>query len=71
MRKEKTLFIVGLWVAVLSYLGFPVLWRKILFLITGIAIMYLAYLFYIEVKARLAKDSNQSKTFVDNVGIEK
>jgi len=68
MRKEKTLLIIGLWVAILSFLGFPSTWRKILFLITGLAIMYLAYLFYLEVKARLSKDINHSKTFIDNIG---
>ena len=68
MRKEKTLLIIGLWVALLSFLGFPNTWRKILFLITGVAIMYLSYLFYLEVKVRLSKDINNSKTFVDNIG---
>jgi hypothetical protein len=68
MRKEKALFIIGIWVAVLSFLGFPVFWKKILFLLTGIALMYLAYLFYLEVKARLVKHIEHSKTFVDNVG---
>lgn len=68
MRKEKTLLIVGLWVALLSFLGFPNPVRQILFVLTGLAIIYLAYLFYLEVKSRLAKDSNQSKTFVDNIG---
>lgn len=68
MRKEKTLFIIGLWVIVLPFLGFPKMWKNILFLITGLAIIYLAYLFYLEIRARLAKDLNHSKTFVDNVG---
>jgi len=67
MRKEKTLFIIGLWVAILPFLGFPINWRNILFVITGIAIMYLAYLFYLEVKVRLDKDVSNSKTFVDNI----
>lgn len=70
MRKEKTLFIIGLWVAILSFLGFPNSWRKVLFLITGVSIMYLAYLFYLEVKVRLAKDESNSKTFIDNIGDE-
>ena len=67
MRKEKTLFILGLWVIILPYLGFPNAWRKILFLMTGLALMYLAYLFYLEVKIRLLKDQNHSKTFTDNI----
>jgi len=68
MRKEKTLFIIGLWVAILPFLGFPVFWRNILFLITGLAIIYLAYLFYLEVKVRLSKDINHNKPFIDNIG---
>ena len=67
MRKEKTLFIIGIWVAVLPFLGFPSSWRKVMFVITGLAVMYVAYLFYLEVKIRLSKDASQSKTFVDNV----
>lgn len=68
MRKEKTLLIIGVWVAILPFLGFPSPWRNILFLITGLAIMYLSYLFYLEFKARSSKDINHSKTFVDNIG---
>jgi hypothetical protein len=68
MRKEKTLFIIGLWVIVLPFLGFPSSWKKVLFVLTGIALIYLGYLFYMEVKARLAKNDNQTKSFVDNIG---
>jgi hypothetical protein len=68
MRKEKTLLIIGLWIIVLQFLGIPNNPRKILLVITGLAIMYLAYLFYLEVKGRLSKDTIHSKTFVDNIG---
>ena len=67
MRKEKTLLIIGVWVVILSFLGFPSSWRTVLFVITGLAIMYLAYLFYLEFKTRSSKDINHSKTFVDNI----
>lgn len=68
MRKEKTLLIIGLWVLILPFLGFSILWKKILFAVTGIAILYLGYLFYLEAKNRLSKEMDHSKTFVDNVG---
>lgn len=68
MRKEKTLLIIGLWVMFLPLLGFPSLWRAVLYVITGISLIYLAYLFYLEAKARLIKNSdNQTKTYVDNI----
>ena len=68
MRKEKTLFIIGIWIIILPFLGFPETWRKVLFLLTGIATIYLAYLFYLEIRVRLHKDINRSKTFIDNIG---
>lgn len=68
MRKEKTLFIIGLWVIILPFLGFPNSFRKGLYVVTGFAIIYIAYLFYLEVKIRLSKNASHSKTFVDNIG---
>ena len=67
MRKEKTLFIMGIWVAILPYLGFYESWRKVLFIITGIGLIYIAYLFYTEAKRRLSKDENVTKSFVDSI----
>lgn len=67
MRKEKTLFLIGLWVMILPYLGFPNNWRKVLFFVSGLAIIYLAYLFYLEAKVRLSKIINQDQNFVDNI----
>lgn len=68
MRKERTLLILGIWVAILPFLGFPQSWRKILFLITGFLMIYLAYLFYLEAKERISKNNNHLKTFIDNMG---
>ncbi len=68
MRKERTLLILGIFVAVLPFLGFPNSWRKLFFVIVGFAIIYISYLFYKQVKARQSNTSNQSKTFVDNIG---
>ncbi len=67
MRKEKALFILGLFIAILSYLGLPLIWKNILFSISGVLIIYLSYLFYIESRARILRRTNQSKTFIDNV----
>ncbi|MDQ5971433.1 MAG: hypothetical protein QG566_379 [Patescibacteria group bacterium] len=72
MRKERTLFFIGIWVGLLPFLGFPNSWRKILFIITGLAIVYLAYLFRQENKARLAilmsaTEEQNMDSFVDNI----
>ncbi len=67
MRKERTLFIMGFWVALLPFLGFPNNWRKILFIITGLLLIYLSYLFYLETKRRLRKASSDTGNFVDSM----
>jgi len=67
MRKERTLLVLGIWVAVLPFLGFPNTWRSVLFVITGIMLVYLAYLFRLEAKARIAKVDTRAKSFIDNI----
>ena len=67
MRKERTLLVIGIWVAILHFLGLPENWKSVLFVITGIMLVYLAYLFRLEAKARIAKVDNSTKTFVDNI----
>jgi uncharacterized membrane protein YuzA (DUF378 family) len=70
MRKERTLFILGIWVAVLPFLGFPDSWRRIFFIITGLALIYLGYLFYLEARVRQLKNMQESKTFIDSIPTE-
>jgi len=44
MAKQKIIFFLGIWVAILPFLGFPGAWKQIFFLITGVALAYLGYL---------------------------
>ena len=67
MRKEKTIFIIGLWIIVLPFLGFPSSWKTVMLVLTGVALIYLGYLFYMEAKERLAKIENQAESFIDNI----
>jgi hypothetical protein len=71
MRKEKTLFIIGIWIVLIPFLGVPDTGRKILITITGFMVVYLAYLYYQQNKERLSKIENVSKTFVDNISNNK
>ena len=67
MRKERTLLFMGVWVIFLAYSGFPETWRKVLFILSGLFISYLAYLFHAEAKSRVDKDGNRIKSFIDNI----
>ena len=59
MSKARVILIMGTWVAILPYLGFPDFWRKILFTLSGLGLIYLSYLLYRQNKI----NSNHKKTF--------
>ncbi len=52
MKRARTLLLLGVWVAALPYLGFPYSWRQVLFTISGLVFMYIAYLLYKEEKIK-------------------
>ncbi len=45
MNKVKVLFIFGVWVGILPYLGFPFGLKNILFSLTGVGIIFFSYTF--------------------------
>lgn len=59
MKRARILLFLGLWVAVLPYLGFPSSWKNVLFTISGLGLIYFSYIFYKELKV----DEKQAKTF--------
>jgi hypothetical protein len=50
MHRSRKLLFLGIWIAVLPYLGFPSGWKSILFSLTGLGIMYFSYVLYSEQK---------------------
>ena len=46
MKKARTFLILGIWIAVLPYLGFPLVFKNVLFTLSGLVLMYLSYLIY-------------------------
>ncbi len=46
MKNARTILILGVWVAILPYLGFPYSWKQTLFTLSGLIFMYMAYLLY-------------------------
>lgn len=63
MINPRMLLFIGLWVAILPYLGFPLLIKNILFSITGLLVMYLAFVLYKTLKNKEQKDV---ETFSEN-----
>jgi heme O synthase-like polyprenyltransferase len=52
MRKARILLIVGIWIGILPYLGFPHSWKDILTSLSGLGLIYLSYTFYKENKKK-------------------
>jgi membrane protein implicated in regulation of membrane protease activity len=59
MKKARILLALGIWVAILPYLGFPNYWKSILFTITGLYLILLAYDLYRENKKKLNKSEEK------------
>lgn len=50
MRKARIFLILGVWVAILPYLGFPQSWKSILFSLSGLFLAYIGYIMHQEEK---------------------
>jgi hypothetical protein len=43
MSKEMTIIVLGVWVIVVPYLGFPTSWKTVIFFVTGVLVVYLGF----------------------------
>lgn len=66
MAKAYTLLIMGIWVAVLPYLGFPYSWKDILITLSGFGFIYVSFMFYKEVKMKETKKEETFDNFKEN-----
>ena len=68
MQKAKIFVVFGVWVAVLPYLGFPILFKNILFSITGLVLVYIGLV----VRSKMPKpEPKQFDNFSENTWHEK
>ncbi len=59
------LLILGIFMAILPYSGFPYSWKEVIFSLTGLGIVYLSYVMYKESKSG-EKEEAQFDTFLEN-----
>lgn len=52
MSKARILLILGTWIAILPFLGFPYSWKDILFSLSGLGVIYISYSLYKEKKKK-------------------
>jgi len=61
MSKARIILVLGTWVAILPYLGFPSSWKNILFTLSGLVLMYFSYIMY-----KNSKKNDDGKKIFDN-----
>lgn len=66
MRKAYTLLILGIWVAVLPYLGFPDSWKNVLMTLSGFGFIYVSYILYKESKTKQNIEEKIFDNFSEN-----
>ncbi|MBP6866583.1 MAG: hypothetical protein KBC12_03530 [Candidatus Pacebacteria bacterium] len=62
MQKAKLFLVLGFWIAVLPYLGFPILLKNILFSITGLILVYFGLL----IRSKMPKNKKNFDNFSEN-----
>lgn len=55
MNKAKRFLTLGVWIAILPFLGFPITIKNILFVLTGFFVMYISYGMYLENKKNVVE----------------
>lgn len=66
MRRPYILLTLGIWVAVLPYLGFPYFWKNILFTLSGFGLIYVSFLIYKEFKQQKKNKKETYDNFSEN-----
>jgi hypothetical protein len=70
MGKETLVIFLGIWVALQSFLGFPLQWDLVILAILGVAILGLGILLRRDALLRNAPRTHHTETFAENVPSE-
>jgi len=60
MKNAYILLILGVWLAILPYLGFPLFWKGVLTTISGLMVIFMSYMFFRQFKKN---EINKKRTF--------
>jgi hypothetical protein len=66
MSRQQWLSIIGVWVMVFLFLGFPAAWDKIIAIITGLLIIFISFKMHTMHMRHFSEDTNA--TYVENGG---
>jgi len=70
MSKPKKFLTLGVWIIILPFLGFPMGIRNLLFVLSGLVLVYLSYGLYLE-SEKGSKDKETFDNFSENKDFNK
>ncbi|MFH1201008.1 MAG: hypothetical protein V1484_01615 [bacterium] len=66
MRKARIFLILGIWITVLPYLGFPYSWKDVLITLSGLGLIGVSYMLYRESKIKKIEEEKTFDNFSEN-----
>jgi Ca2+/Na+ antiporter len=69
MRKVRVLLILGIFMTILPYSGFPYSWKDVLSTVIGLLVIYVSYFLYRDSKTK-KKEEEQFDNFIENNNFE-
>lgn len=69
MHKTRTLFVIGIWVAILPYLGFPSFWKNVFFTLSGLGLALYSYIIHRDFqinKTEVFENFSENTNFTEN-----
>ncbi len=66
MSKAYILLVMGIWLAVLPYLGFTYVWKGILTTVSGLGMIFVSIIFYREYKKKETRTEVVFDNFSEN-----
>ncbi|KKQ03026.1 MAG: hypothetical protein US12_C0021G0002 [Parcubacteria group bacterium GW2011_GWA2_36_24] len=66
MRKAYIFLVLGIWMAVLPYLGFPHSWKNVLITLSGFGLIYTSFTLYKESRIKETKKEETFDNFSEN-----
>jgi hypothetical protein len=66
MRRARIFLILGVWMVLLPFLGFPYSWKDVLTALSGLGLIYLSFTLYRELKKVEIKKQKTFDNFSEN-----
>ena len=66
MKRARIFLMLGIWIAILPYLGFPYFWKGILTTLSGFGLIGMSYMLYRELKTKETKEERTFDNFSEN-----